>query len=111
MGLIGTIEPGVDVATGKPDWIRLIDTHPQLSSAPTQTGVNPFTRAPTVFKPRPDSARVVLEEGPIGQIYWALDDSRRLVVAAEAGFEDRVANIAQNVAARLGWRFVADGAA
>ena len=111
MELIGTIEPGVDVATGKPEWIRLIDTHPQLSSAPAVPGINPFTRAPALFKARPDSARVLLEQRPIGQIYWAMDDSRRLIVSADSGFEDRVAKVAQDVASRLGWRFVAGDAA
>lgn len=108
---IGTIEPGIDVATGKPDWIRLIDTHPQLSSVPARSGVNPFTRAPMLFTARPDTARVLLEQRQIGQIYWAMDDSRRLIVSADTGFEDMVANIAQDVASRLGWRFVADDAA
>ena len=107
MELIGTIEPGVDVATGKPEWIRLIDTHPQLSSVPGVPGINPFTRAPALFKARPDSARVLLEQRPVGQIYWAMDDSRRLIVSADTGFEDAVVNVAQDVASRLGWRFVA----
>jgi hypothetical protein len=111
MELIGTIEPGIGVATGKPEWLRLIDTHPQLSSVPDQPGINPFTRAPVSFKARPDSARVLLEQRHVGQISWAMDDSRRLVVSSDTGFEDKVANIAQDVASRLGWRFVPVAAA
>jgi hypothetical protein len=70
-------------------------------------GINPFTRVPMLFKAKPDTARVLFEERPIGQIYWAMDDSCRLIVSADAGFEDKVAKVAQDVASRLGWRFVA----
>lgn len=108
---IGTIEPGIDVAIGKPDWIRLIDTHPQLSSVPARQGVNPFTRTPLLFEAKPDTARVLLEQRHIGQIYWAMDDSRCLIVSADTGFEDTVATIARDVASRLGWRFVAGNTA
>jgi len=109
--LLGTIEPGIDVATGKPDWIRLIDAHPQLSSVPARWGVNPFSRSPLLFKPKPDTARVLLEQRQIGQIHWAMDDSRHLIVWADTGFEEMVGNVAQDIASRLGWRFVPHDAA
>jgi hypothetical protein len=103
--LLGTIEPGVDATSGKPDWIRLIDVHPQLSPVPARWGVNPFSRGPLLFKSKPDTARVLLEQIEIGLIYWAMDDTCRLIVCASAGFEERVRNLAQEVASRLGWSF------
>jgi hypothetical protein len=110
MRLLGTIEPGADLATGKPEWIRLIDAHPQLSPVPAREGINPFTRKPLLFKARPDTARVLVETRQIGSIYWAMDDSRRLIVSADIGSEQQVRNVAEDVASRLGWRFVADNA-
>jgi hypothetical protein len=106
--LLGTIEPGADLATGKPEWLRLIDAHPQLSPAPAREGINPFTRKPLLFEARQDSARVLVKLRQIGSIHWALDDSRRLVVWADIGSEQEVRNVAEDVASRLGWRFVAD---
>lgn len=107
MEFLGTIEPGAGAASGKPDWIRLIDAHPQLSRIPSRWGVNPFTRDPLLFKSKPDTARVLMEQNPIGLIHWAPDDTCRLIVLADAGFEDSVRNLAQDVASRLGWSFVA----
>jgi len=40
-----------------------------------------------------------------------MDDSRRLIVWADTGSEEEVRNVAEDVASRLGWRFVADNAA
>jgi hypothetical protein len=37
------------------------------------------------FKAKPDTARILTARGEIGTIYWAMDDSRRLVVSANAG--------------------------
>jgi hypothetical protein len=110
MELLGTIEPGADLAVGKPEWIRLIGEHPQLSTMPDREGVNPFTRKPYLYKANPDLARVCVQLEQVGSIHWAMDDSRRLVVWAEPGSEQSVRNIAQDVASRLGWRFVADSA-
>jgi hypothetical protein len=107
VGLLGTIEPRADAVSGKSDWIRLIGTHPELSPMQAREGINPFSRRPMLFKASPDAARVLLEQDPIGSIYWAMDDSRRLVVSAEAGFEARVLKVAHDVASRLGWSFVA----
>jgi hypothetical protein len=111
MEFLGTIEPGVDSAVGKPEWIRLIEEHPQLALSPAREGINPFTRGPMLFKPKPDAARVMAGPETIGSIYWALDDSRRLVVSAEAGSEEQVRTVAEDIAGRLGWRFVARDAA
>jgi hypothetical protein len=111
MELLGSIEPGADPAIGKPEWIRLVEEHPQLSPVPAREGINPFTRGPMLFKAKPDAAQVMAGPQQIGSIYWAMDDSRRLVVSAHAGFEDQVRTVAEDVASRLGWRFVARNAA
>ena len=109
MELLGTIEPGADLAVGKPEWIRLIGEHPQLSPVPDREGVNPFSREPHLYKANPDHARVLMQLEQVGSIHWAMDGSRRLVVWADTGSEESVRNIAVDVASRLGWRFVADG--
>jgi len=61
--------------------MRLIDAHPQLSRVPSRWGINPFTRGPLLFKSKPDTARVLMEQNPIGFIHWALNDTCRLIVA------------------------------
>ena len=111
MELLGTIEPGADLATGKPEWIRLIDAHPQLSPMLAREGINPFTRKPLLFEARPDTARVLVGLEQIGSIYWAMDDSRRLIVSADIGSEQEVRKVAADVASRLGWHFVAHNVA
>lgn len=107
MVFLGTIEPGADLATGKPEWVRVIDVHPQLAPFPAREGINPFTRGPHLFKADPYAARVRVESRQVGSIHWAMDDSRRLVVWAETGSEEKVRNVAEDVASKLGWRFVA----
>jgi hypothetical protein len=106
--ILGMIEPNADLATGKPQWIRLIAGHPQLSPVAAQDGVNPFTRGPLVFTAKPDTARVLLEHRQIGLIHWAMDESRHLIVWADIGSEEKVRKVAEDVASRLGWRFVAN---
>ena len=110
MELLGKIEPGDDPATGKPQWAELIKAHPQLSRRPPKTGINPFTKRPMEFKPHPYDAEVEIEGRTIGAIHWAMDDSRRLIVWSDVGSEISVRAVAEDVASRLGWRFVADGA-
>jgi hypothetical protein len=39
-------------------------------------------------------------------IHWSMDESRRLVVFADAGSQEMVRDVAQDIAAKLGWRFV-----
>jgi hypothetical protein len=97
---LGTIEPGADLASGKPEWIRLSNAHPQLSPVPAREGVNPFSRDPHLYEARPDTARVLLELRQVGLIHWAMDDSRRLIVWADTGSEEKVGNVAQDVASR-----------
>jgi hypothetical protein len=109
---LGTIEPSGDVAAGgRLEWIRLIEVYPQLSPVPPREGINPFTKGPHLYRARPDTARVLAEIGEIGLIHWAEDDSRRLAVWSNSGSESEVKRVAEAVASRLGWRFVADNAA
>jgi hypothetical protein len=106
MEFLGAIEPGIDGTAGKPEWVELIESHPQLSHAPDKQGINPFTRRPMLFKAAPDCARVLAGEIEVGMIHWAMDDSQRLAVWAEMGAEAQVATVAEEVASRLGWRYV-----
>ena len=112
MVLLGTVEPNADAAGDRSDWIRLIEGHPQLSSVPQDVQItNPFTRRPELPTPNPDAADVLKEAKQIGSIYWAMDGSRSLVVTSHPGCEGQVREVAEDVAARLGWRLVIDGAA
>jgi hypothetical protein len=109
--LIGTIESDVGAATGKAEWIRVIEVHPQLSTAPSKKGRNPFSGKPQSYRPDPATAQVIIDCGQVGSIHWAMDDSRRLVVWSSAGAEEKVRSVATDVASRLGWHFVHGNAA
>jgi hypothetical protein len=111
MESLGIIVPDGDRTSGRPEWIGLIDVHPQLSCPPAKVGINPFTRAPLTFKAGSDYARVLLSGGQIGAIHWAMDDSRCLVVWSEPGSEASVRDVAEEIAKQLGWRFVQKDAA
>ena len=108
MELLGTIEPAsADWATGKAEWIRLIEAHPRLTKVAPKQGVNPFTKSPLEYRPSPDVALIVSSSSDVGMIHWAMDQSRHLVVWSTAGAEGEVRNVADDVATRLGWKFVA----
>lgn len=102
---LGTIEPQGEPIKGRDEWIRVVAAHAQLLPFPSRMGINPFTKGPMEFKAKPDTAKVLTAQGEIGSIYWALDDSRRLVVNSAAGSETEVESIARDVAAELGWQF------
>ena len=106
MKLLGAIEPGIVGTAGKPQWIWLIESHPQLSHVPDKQGVNPFTRRPMLYKAAPDCARVLAGGIEVGMIHWAEDASQSLIVWAVMGAEAQVATVADDVASRLGWRYV-----
>ncbi len=61
--------------------------------------------------PDPTTAQVIIDGGQVGSIHWAMDDSRRLVVWASAGAEEKVRSVATDVASRLGGHFVHGNAA
>jgi hypothetical protein len=111
MELVGTLEPGGDLASDRHEWTRLIGVHPRLSPPPPRQGINPFTRKPHTYTPTPDTARVLLNSQEIGVIHRAMDDSRRLLVLSRAGSEEEVIGVAQEIASRLGWHFVSATAA
>lgn len=105
--LIGTIEPETGSLAGKNEWIALIGVHYALSVYEPKHGINPFTKTPILFRPHPDTARVVVDGTQVGSIHWAMDDSRRLVVWAETAAIARVTDVANDVAVKLGWQFIA----
>jgi hypothetical protein len=111
MELVGTLEPPNDLASCREGWTRLIGAHPRLSPPPPRQGVNPFSRMPHTYTAAPDTARVLLGSQEIGLIHWAMDNSRHLVVQSHADSKAEVISVAQDVASRLGWRFVTHDAA
>ena len=106
MAFIGQIE-GASGSNGidKDSWIRLIDSHPQLSVVPPQKGINPFTRKPIEFKALPTSAIVCIGGEEIGSISWAQDGSPSLIVEADDKSADAIASLAQELAIDLGGTF------
>jgi hypothetical protein len=104
--LIGTIEPLPGSVAGKAEWVALIKAHASLGAVEPKQGINPFTKKPTVLEPRPDIARVLVDGKDVGSIHWAMDNSYQLVVWAEMGARNVVADVASDIASRLGWRFV-----
>jgi hypothetical protein len=106
MDLLGTIEPNHGVSADQHEWIVLIGVHSSLAPAVPKQGVNPFSKQPILFKPAPDYASVLLDGRKVGAIHWAMDGSHRLVVWSLAAARTHVADVAQDVASRLGWRFV-----
>ena len=110
MELLGTIEPTPGTSSGRNEWISLIGTHPALAPVPPRQGINPFTRGQVEFNPPPDSAQVMVKGSEVGRITWAEDESQLLVAWARAGSEPQVANVAADVAARLGWKYLPSSA-
>jgi hypothetical protein len=106
--LIGTIEAGAGLATGKAEWIRVIKGHPQLSAVPPDKGINPFSfsRKPLPYQRDPTTAQVRIDGDQVGSIHWVTDGLRRLLVWSSTGAEEKVATVATDVASRLGWHFV-----
>jgi hypothetical protein len=111
MDLLGTIEPTSDSSAGNSEWIALIGTHPSLAPIPPHQGINPFTKGQMQYKARPDSAQILVNGSKVGFITWAEDDSQLLVAWTNAGAEAQVANIAAEIAACLGWKFLPSSAA
>src|SRR5882724_7668303 len=111
MKLLGAIEQGIDGTVGRSEWIQLIDSHPELSHVPDKQGINPFTKRPMLYKAAPDCARVLAGGIEVGMIYWSEDGSHCLTVWAVMGAEAQVATVAEEVASRLGWRYVREDAA
>jgi hypothetical protein len=109
MDLLGTIEPGDGTTAERNAWVALIPAHSSLASVTPRQGVNPFTRKPLKFEAPADSARILLDGMDVGAAHWAEDGSDRLVVWSEPAAKTRVALIAQDIAARLGMRFIPDG--
>lgn len=111
MVLVGRVEPSSDAVGGRPDWISIIQGHPQLSPIAPVEGINTFTQEPILYRARPDTAQVWNEGKRVVLIHWAADDSRRLVVWSDPGYEDQIRKVAEDVAGRLGWQLVRADAA
>jgi len=103
MNLIGTISmkpdpPGVDKAR----WVEIIREHPNLALFEPSEGINPFTKEPMIFQPRPDTARVLVGGREVGKMSWGKRGANIIQVFGDV--ED-VGPIAHEVAASLGAQF------
>lgn len=108
MELLGTIRPNDSATVDRNAWIALISAHSLLASVASRQGVNPFTKKPYTFKAPADYARVMLNAVDVGAVNLAEDGSNCLVVRSAPTAKKHVTAIAQDIAARLGMRFVPD---
>jgi hypothetical protein len=106
MKLLGTVEPFDGATAERNAWVALISAHSSLAPVAPRQGINPFTRKPHSFEARADSARILLDDIDVGTVHWAEDGSSRLVVWSTPAAETRVTVVAQDIAARLGMRFI-----
>jgi hypothetical protein len=106
MILLATVEPFDGATAERNAWVALISAHSSLASVAPPLGINPFTRKPYSFEARADFARILLDDIDIGAVHWAEDGSSRLVVWSTPAGRTRVTVVAQDIAARLGMRFV-----
>jgi hypothetical protein len=111
MDLLGTIKPDDSATIERNAWVALISERSFLASVAPRRGINPFTKKPQTFEAPADSARIVLDGVDVGAVHWAEDDSNCLVVWSAPAAKTRVTVIAQDIAARLGMRFVPEAAA
>lgn len=103
MDLIGEIRsepdpPGID----RRRWIDAIRDHPNLVPPEPREGINPFTKKPMAIQPRPDVARIVVDEEEVGAMEWAQDDSNMINVF---GDPKAVIPLARDIAELLAGRF------
>ena len=96
MDFVGSITsaPGIDLER----WVELIEAHPNLVRFPAQEGLNPFTKAPMIYRAHPGDARVIAGGAEVGAI-WAQDGSHRITVEGDL---DLVEPLALDVASKLG---------
>ena len=100
MTWLGTITsppdpPGID----QQKWFDLITAHPSLVRSPDREGLNPFTKAPMIYRADPNCARVIVEGAEVGAMVWAQDGSHRIGVE---GDPELVEPLALEVASNLG---------
>jgi hypothetical protein len=109
MEYIGLIKwPNGPSEVDRQRWLELIDTHGSLAHVPPRSGINPFTRKPTLAHAPRSTAIVLIDSVEVGSIGWSEDESPALVVNAKEGANEQVCRIAEDVATRLGARFVRD---
>jgi len=87
--------PGIDLR----QWTELISTHPSLVPFADREGLNPFTKAPMIYRAHPGSARVVVGGAEVGAMSWAQDGSHQIIVDGDPAL---VEPIAFDVASKLG---------
>ena len=87
--------PGID----REQWIDLIVAHPNVVRFKDREGINPFTRAPMIFRAHTDSARVIIDGAEVGTMSWAQDGSHQIMVDGDPTL---VEPVAFEVASKLG---------
>ncbi len=106
IGRIEALSESAEIAPKR--WLELIDSHESLTHVPPYKRTNPFTRQPMEVKAPASTANAAVDGISIGTIFWAMDGSSILFVDAEEESAEQVARIAEDVAAKLGARFVRD---
>ena len=86
--------PGID----RRRWTELIAAHPNLARVRDREGINPFTRAPMIYRAAPDSADVIVDGAEVGTMTWAQDGSHQIWVE---GVAELVEPLALEVASKL----------
>jgi hypothetical protein len=93
--------PGID----RGRWIELIASHPNLLRFKDREGINPFTRAPMIYRAGPDSGHVIVDGAEVGTMTWAQDGSHQISVEGDVAL---VEPIALEVASKLGGVYLRD---
>jgi hypothetical protein len=83
-------------------WRTLIREHPNLVAAEPRRSINPFTRKPMTIRPRPDVARVVVENHEVGTMSWCESGENEINVF---GDPQSMIPVACEIAELLGGRF------
>jgi len=80
-------------------WTDLIAKHPSLVRFADREGVNPFTKAPMIFRAHPGNAHVVVDGATVGAMTWVEDGPDQIGVEGVAAL---VEPLAREVASLLG---------
>jgi hypothetical protein len=80
MQVAGAILPsGEGSRVNREAWCRLIDSRREFRRPQPRQTINPFTRQPTIIRPRDDAAETVVDGASVGHASWSMDEAAPLV--------------------------------